>query len=381
MGKLQCGRSQRVIGYFIICLCILAFAGIAEAVEVKILGVEEGHEYRPCEFPEMIGQVTTGENETVNASLRFFLDRIEIFDLWANLGPNSSSSIPFSMHMTPFELFQFFAPGEHTIRMELGFSIDSPSTSVTYTMTPLTITLKGEYEQNVCNPGLPPDIEVEFCAPDDVGLWYNVELWLNSIRISTSLQAGRFDYSDVAPPSFLGHISENPGEYNIAIKILGYTNSWNQYIQFTEPYLSALDIKTVNSCGEQVSIDIKPGSCINPLNVKSKGVLPVAIFGTNELDVNDIDIATIRLSGVAAIRSGLEDIGIPFAADDCNFLDPDGIMDLTLKFSTRDIAAALGTVTDGAEVPLILTGTLKDGTVLSGEDTVMILKKGKNKGK
>jgi hypothetical protein len=49
----------------------------------------------------------------------------------------------------------------------------------------------------------------------------------------------------------------------------------------------------------QVPINIKPGSCPNPLNVKNKGVLPVAILGMEEFDVPMIDVASIRLEGVA----------------------------------------------------------------------------------
>ena len=46
-----------------------------------------------------------------------------------------------------------------------------------------------------------------------------------------------------------------------------------------------------NVCVEEspmVSIDIKPGSCQSPLNVRSRGVLPVAILGTEGFDVESI---------------------------------------------------------------------------------------------
>ena len=39
----------------------------------------------------------------------------------------------------------------------------------------------------------------------------------------------------------------------------------------------------------QVPIDIKPGSCPNPINVKSKGVLPVAVVGNSSFDVTQVD--------------------------------------------------------------------------------------------
>ncbi|MHC4725285.1 MAG: hypothetical protein ACYS9V_13755 [Planctomycetota bacterium] len=53
-----------------------------------------------------------------------------------------------------------------------------------------------------------------------------------------------------------------------------------------------------------VSIDIKPGSCPNPLNINSKGVLPVAILGTGDFDVQEIDPASIRLADVVPLSAG-----------------------------------------------------------------------------
>jgi len=77
----------------------------------------------------------------------------------------------------------------------------------------------------------------------------------------------------------------------------------------------------------------------------------------------------------------LEDVGTPSEPGVCNDLGPDGIMDLTLKFSTQEIVEALGDVEDGDEVTLTLNGILADGTKIEGEDLVTILKRGKSKGK
>lgn len=55
-------------------------------------------------------------------------------------------------------------------------------------------------------------------------------------------------------------------------------------------------------CSIDIGIDIKPGSCPNPVNIKSKGVFPVAILGTEDFDVDTIDIASIRLAGVDGHR-------------------------------------------------------------------------------
>ena len=135
-----------------------------------------------------------------------------------------------------------------------------------------------------------------------------------------------------------------------------------------------------------VIVDIKPGSCRNPMNVKSKGKLPVAILGSEEFDVSMIDITSIRLASVAPIRSDYEDIATPVSDDadicECTPKGPDGHLDLTLKFNIQDIVAELGEVNDGDELELTLTGTLVEalgGTLIEGKDYIIIKKKNDSK--
>lgn len=120
-------------------------------------------------------------------------------------------------------------------------------------------------------------------------------------------------------------------------------------------------------------LDIKPGSCENPLNVRSRGVLPVAILGTAEVDAAGIDPASVRLAGVAPLRSSLEDVGTP---GDCD-AGPDGIPDLVLKFDTqalvRAIGARFGPIRNRRTVELPFEARLRDGTALQGEDSVLLL--------
>ena len=128
------------------------------------------------------------------------------------------------------------------------------------------------------------------------------------------------------------------------------------------------------SHGINVDVDIKPGGCPNPFNVGSKGVLPVAILGTDQLKVEDIDPQSVSLMGVGPLRWSYEDVGSP---NRCNAPGPDGYTDMTFKFDTETVAAALGTVNDGDEPDLQLIGTLRDGTPISGKDVVTIINKGK----
>jgi hypothetical protein len=134
-----------------------------------------------------------------------------------------------------------------------------------------------------------------------------------------------------------------------------------------------------------VPVDIKPKDCPNRLNVRSKGVLRVAILGTPELDVTTIDPMTGTLAGVVPLRWRLKDVGTPYEpfiektdSYQCNDLGRDGYLDLVFKFDTEEIVAALGDVEDHEVLILLLDGQLLDGTKIVGED-VVIIKKAKGK--
>lgn len=173
-----------------------------------------------------------------------------------------------------------------------------------------------------------------------------------------------------------GHSSVE-GTWTSSVIKIQFGNDWNigiDNISFDE----SLTV-TVNA----VSVDIKPGSCPNPLNVKSKGNLPVAILGTLDFDVRAIDVTSITLNGVAPVRSGYEDVTAPaFKTEDCDCeeLAPDSYEDLELKFDTQEIVDSMGDVDDGEEVTLTLTGKLLEsagGTGIEGVDCVLIKDKGK----
>jgi len=132
-----------------------------------------------------------------------------------------------------------------------------------------------------------------------------------------------------------------------------------------------------------VYVDIKPESCPNPLNKNSKGVIPVAILGTEDFDVTTIDPETIRLTlgeeGVAPLRWNLEDVATPFEGElcDCHDLNGDGYLDLTLKFKTQEVVETLGLCEfNDMTIPFTITGNLMEeagGTAFIGQDCMWIL--------
>jgi hypothetical protein len=121
-----------------------------------------------------------------------------------------------------------------------------------------------------------------------------------------------------------------------------------------------------------VDVDIKPGSCENPVNEKSKGVIPVAILGTADFDVTQIDPASITLAGVAPLRWSFEDVS---ATSNCSAKHGDGYLDLVLHFDTQELVFALGEVVDGDMLTLKLVGSLLPdygSTPVIGYDTMLI---------
>ncbi len=150
----------------------------------------------------------------------------------------------------------------------------------------------------------------------------------------------------------------------------------------------AADVPGATTLG--VWIDIKPGGCENPLNVKSRGVLPAAILGTQAFDVSTINPESVRLvvDGVQIepIRTAIKDVAtppesVPTCPNLCTDTETlhDGFDDLIMKFDTEAIVEALGGwegVEDGECIVFQITGTLNDGTPIAGQDVVLILKKG-----
>jgi hypothetical protein len=149
--------------------------------------------------------------------------------------------------------------------------------------------------------------------------------------------------------------------------------------------------KAVPSFEVPMPVDVHPGSCPNPINLGKKGVVPVAIAGTEDLDVSQIDPASVRLYyddaayAVSPLRWAYEDVTTPFepyldkvTAYDCNTYGPDGYYDLTLKFDAQEVAALLAGTNDGDIVLLHLTANLLEeygGTPLVGADVIKILNK------
>jgi Tol biopolymer transport system component len=105
-----------------------------------------------------------------------------------------------------------------------------------------------------------------------------------------------------------------------------------------------------------VSIDIKPGSEPNSINLKSKGVLPVAILTTPAFDATTVDADTVQFGPGAATKAHkdahVEDV------------DADGDLDLLLHFPTQDSGIVSG------DTEACLSGQTNGGLSIEGCDGI-----------
>jgi hypothetical protein len=118
-----------------------------------------------------------------------------------------------------------------------------------------------------------------------------------------------------------------------------------------------------------VDIDIMPGTDVNPVNIGRRGLLPVAILGSFDFDVADVDPSTLILGDETGTETAIaqKNNGTYQAAmEDVN---EDGFMDLVVRFHVQDLAAN-GDI-DEFSTELVLRGFESDGcTNLRGSDSV-----------
>jgi probable HAF family extracellular repeat protein len=130
-------------------------------------------------------------------------------------------------------------------------------------------------------------------------------------------------------------------------------------VDFGSLELGQAPILLITLSTTEVVIDIKPGSAINSVYLKSEGVIPVAILTTDDFDASTVDRDTV-LFGVTGneaspVHSALSDV------------DGDGDMDVIFHFNVMGTGLALG------DTVAYLKGETLSGEPIEGSDSVNIL--------
>jgi len=140
-------------------------------------------------------------------------------------------------------------------------------------------------------------------------------------------------------------------------------------------YVFSLDVRIFLAAPvSDVIIDIKPGSNQNNINLKSKGVVPVAVLTTDDFDAGMVNPATAQFAGASPERWKLEDV------------DDDGDDDMLLHFRTQELdldqnstQATLTALLTGQITAARSTAEVSDDTTVSGTDEVQIVSSKKSK--
>jgi hypothetical protein len=186
-----------------------------------------------------------------------------------------------------------------------------------------------------------------------------------------------------------GHFHFTEDDVDPIVQAMAHAGIGN-FICWIDPDTGALEVDL--AFDHKPHLDIKPGSCPNPVNVNhgaamAAAVVPMSLLG-NAFDVTQVDISTVRLSPVILqegaqvqlipVHISYEDVGAPFEAENCGCGTPapDGILDIAIHFDRAEMVDGfdLEAQPNNSNFPLKVTGMVKEGRAVFGtRDCIRIL--------
>lgn len=201
--------------------------------------------------------------------------------------------------------------------------------------------IRAEISENANGAGndIPVDVNVEYSTEADFDPY--VVLGTETVNGSKSCV-------------FNGPISFPPG-----IRYIRFRSTSDMWCS---PYLGVDDVQILGLQHLEVAIDIKPGSDPNCFNINGHGVIPVAILGSADFDVQDIDPDSLLFGGLAVRVRGNKG---PLCH--VEYINNDSFPDLVCQFEddASNWSAGVSTAT--------LTGDLFEGTAIEGTDSICVV--------
>ena len=133
---------------------------------------------------------------------------------------------------------------------------------------------------------------------------------------------------------------------------------WSLYENLNEPEIDAVAGMLITE-----TIDNKPGSDPNSINMDSNGNVPVAILGSPTFDVTTVDPYSICLAGAEVNLKGKAQTPQASYED----INSDGFMDLTAHVTVETLVLLEG------DTEATLTGMTYGGIPISGKDSIRIV--------
>ncbi len=123
----------------------------------------------------------------------------------------------------------------------------------------------------------------------------------------------------------------------------------------------AIDDISLDIVAVPIDIDVKPGSDANTIPLRSRGMVSVAILGSDIIDVEDVDQTTLWFAGAMPREKGKS--GKLASFEDVN---ADGLIDLVAQFPVEELDLS------DLDTEATLQAQLYDGTFLEGSDSVQV---------
>jgi len=105
----------------------------------------------------------------------------------------------------------------------------------------------------------------------------------------------------------------------------------------TLPVLVGIVALCTTAQAADVRIDVRPGSSHNVVNPHSNGVVPVALLGSA-----DFDVQSVTVSGLALSAQGSATSSKPRGQARFTDVNGDGYQDVIMNFSIRDTGVKVG---------------------------------------